>query len=271
MNLQSTRAGMTPIRPISTVAGYIGGKRALAKILVPMINATPHELYCEPFVGMGGVFFRRDQRPKVEAVNDKSRDVATFFRILQRHYQAFLDMLKWQLTSRAEFERLMAVDPDTLTDLERAARFLYLQRLSFGGKVAGRTFGISTTGPAKFDITRLVPLLEAAHERLAGVYIECLGWREFITRWDRPQALFFVDPPYYGVEGYYGPLFGRDEFEALSEVLSGLQGRFIMTLNDVPEVRQIFSWARIEPVTLNYTCSGKATVGREVIIQSNVA
>lgn len=266
MDLQNEVTEFLPIRPIPTLAGYIGGKRALAKTLVPMINAVPHSLYCEVFMGMGGVFFRRDHRPAAEAVNDRSRDVATFFRVLQRHYQALLDMLKWQLTSRAEFERLMAVDPDTLTDLERAARFLYLQRLSFGGKVAGRTFGISTTRPAKFDITKLVPLLEAAHERLAGVYIECLPWRTFVERWDRPHTLFFLDPPYYGVEGYYGPLFGREEFEELSGVLKGLQGHFIMTLNDVPEVRSIFSWARIEPVALNYTCSGKATVGREVII-----
>lgn len=263
MNIQD----MTPVRPISTVAGYIGGKRVLAKLLVPRINAIEHQLYCEPFLGLGGVFFRRDRRPKVEAVNDRSKDVATFFRVLQRHYQALLDMLKWQLTSRAEFERLIKVDPDTLTDLERSARFLYLQKLAFGGKVDGRTFGISTTHPAKFDITKLVPLLEAAHERLAGVYIECLPWQAFIQRWDRPQALFFCDPPYWGVEDYYGKdAFGRDEFEALSEVLRGLQGRFILTLNDVPEVRRIFGWAEIEAVEFNYTCSGRPTTGREVII-----
>lgn len=269
MTIQTANPDFHMVRPIPTVAGYIGGKRALAKILVPMINATPHELYCEPFVGMGGVFFRRDRRPKAEAINDKSRDVATFFRILQRHYQAFLDMLKWQLTSRAEFERLMATDPDTLTDLERAARFLYLQRLSFGGKVADRSFGISTTGPAKFDLTKLVPLLEAAHERLAGVVVDSLGWQDFIRRWDRPHTLFFIDPPYYGVEDYYGPLFGRDEFEVLSEALRTVEGRFIMTLNDHPEVRRIFGWASIEPVTLTYSCSGKATVGKEVIIRGS--
>lgn len=266
MTFFDPETGMMPIRPISPVAGYIGGKRVLAKTLVPMINAIPHELYAEAFLGMGGVFFRRDRRPKTEAINDYSRDVATFFRILQNHYQAFLDMLKWQVASRAEFERLVGMDPERLTDLQRAARFLYLQRMSFGGKVAGRTFGISTTDPAKFDLTRLVPLLEAAHARLAGVYIECQPWRAFIDRWDRPYALFFLDPPYYGVEDYYGPLFGREEFEALSERLRTLQGRFILTLNDLPEVRRIFGWAEIEAVSFNYTCSGKPTTGREVII-----
>jgi DNA adenine methylase len=232
-----------------------------------MINAVPHSLYCEPFIGMGGVFFRRDRKPEAEAVNDRSKDVATFFRILQRHYQAFLDMLKWQLTSRTEFERLIKVDPYTLTDLERAARFLYLQKLAFGGKVGGRTMGISTTQPAKFDVTRLVPLLEAAHERLSGVHIDCLPWQSFIERWDRPYTLFFLNPPYWGVEDYYGKaMFARAEFEELSERLRGIQGRFIVTLNDVPEVRRIFNWAQIEAVTLTYTTSGGPTLGREVII-----
>lgn len=90
---------------------------------------------------MGGVFLRRPNRARVEVINDWSRDVATFFRVLQRHYVAFLEMMKFQLTTRSEFERLSKTDPDTLTDLERAARFLYLQRVAYGGKVDGRTSG----------------------------------------------------------------------------------------------------------------------------------
>jgi DNA adenine methylase len=255
------------VRPLPTLAGYVGGKRALAKELTPRIAATAHDLYAEPFLGMGGVFFRRAERPKVEAVNDRSRDVATFFRILQRHDQALLDMLKWQVASRADYERLLKTDPETLTDLERSARFLFLQKMSFGGKVDGRSFGISTTSPAKFDVTRLVPLLEAAHERLSGVYIDCLRWQDFIARWDRPTTLFFIDPPYWGVEDYYGKgQFARAEFEELAERLRGLQGRFILTLNDVPEVRRIFGWAAIEPVKLTYSTSGRPTEGRELII-----
>jgi len=257
-----------PVRPVSPLAGYVGGKRILSKLLVPLIQETPHALYAEPFMGMGGVFFRRVERPKVEAVNDLNRDVATFFRILQRHYQAFLDMLRWQIASRAEFERLLAQDPATLTDLERAARFLYLQRLSFGGKVVGRSFGISTSTPAKWDITRLVPMLEAAHERLAGVTIDCLDWRAFIDRWDRPQTLFFVDPPYLGSEHYYGrEAFSREAFAELASRLRTIEGRFILTINDTAEARALFGWASIEPARLTYRVSGAATEGRELIIQ----
>jgi hypothetical protein len=165
---------MSAIAPIRPPAPYIGGKRMLAKRLVERINAVPHTLYAEPFVGMGGIFFRRDQRPKCEVINDWSDDVATFFRILQRHYVPFMDMLRWQITSRAGFDRLRRQDPSTLTDLERAARFLYLQRLAFGGKVASRNFGVDTTMGARFDVAKIGPLLEAAHERLTGVVIEHL-------------------------------------------------------------------------------------------------
>jgi DNA adenine methylase len=92
---------------------------------------------------MGGVFFRRDERPNSEVINDWSEDVSTFFRVLQRHYQPFMDMLRWQITTRAGFEKLAALPPESLTDLERSARFLYLQRLAFGGKVRGRNFGVA--------------------------------------------------------------------------------------------------------------------------------
>lgn len=255
------------VRPIATVAGYVGGKRALAKHIVPLIAARPHTLYCEPFLGMGGVFFRRPARPRVEAINDLSRDVATLFRVLQRHYQPFLDMLKWQIASRAEFERLAATDPDTLTDLERAARFIYLQKAGFGGKVISPVFGADMTGPARFSVDRLVPLLEAAHERLDGVFIECLPWHDFMTRWDRPHALFYVDPPYWGSEHYYGRgQFERREFELLAERLRSLQGDFVLSLNDVEPVRKLFAWAKFTPVGLNYSVGGKPSAARELII-----
>lgn len=262
------------VNPVSPVAGYVGGKKQLARRIIGRIGEIEHTIYAEPFVGMGGVFLRRPNRPKTEAINDASRDIATFFRVLQRHYQALLDMLKWQVTSRAEFERLAKQDPETLTDLERSARFLYLQRLTFGGKIAGRSFGIDTNSAARFDITRLVPMLEAVHERLAGVWVDCLPWQEFIRRWDRPGTLFYLDPPYWGTEHYYGrDMFGRDDFAELSRALQGLQGRFILSLNDVPEVRELFAWASIESVELSYQAGGARATKRvcEVVIQAAVA
>ncbi len=250
------------------MAPYIGGKRNLAKRLVALIETIPHTTYAEVFVGMGGVFLRRSQRPRAEVINDWSRDVSNLYRVLQVHYVAFLDMLRFQITTRAEFERLVAVDPETLTDLQRAARFLYLQRVAFGGKVDGRNFGMAADRPGRFDVTKLGPMLEDLHVRMAGVVVERLPWQAFIERYDTASTLFYLDPPYWGCETDYGEgLFARSEFEQMADVLSRLQGRFILSLNDKPEVRRTFAAFEQTPIGTTYTlAAGTARPAGELII-----
>jgi len=258
------------VQPVRPPAGYIGGKRSLSRRLVAQIDAIPHTLYAEPFVGMGGIFFRRTIRPGAEVINDISTDVATLFRILQRHYQPFLDMLRWRFASRHEFDRLMAVDPSTCTDLERAARFLYLQRNAFGGKVVGRHFGVSYAAPSKFRLSLLEPMLQDIHDRLDGVYIERLPYADFIARYDRPGALFYLDPPYAGSEADYGKgMFGPEDFGRLADQLAGIEGRFVLSINDTPVIRETFAPFAIEPVDLSYRVSGKPTPARELIITND--
>ncbi len=259
---------LTPVAPVRPVAGYIGGKRRLAGRLVAMIEAVPHTTYAEPFVGLGGVFFRRRARPRAEVINDRNGEVANLFRILQRHYPQFMDTLRWQLSGRHEFDRLKASDPATLTDLERAGRFLYLQRLAFGGKVAGQSFGVDPGSSAGFNLTTLEPLLADVHHRLAGVVIEQLDWLAFVDRYDRPGTLFYLDPPYHGSEGDYGKaLFGRDQFTMMAERLRNLKGRFILSINDVPAIRETFAGFAMEGVHLDYTVGGgKGRPARELII-----
>ncbi|MDD3800166.1 MAG: DNA adenine methylase [Novosphingobium sp.] len=261
-----TFEAVTPVHP---AAAWIGGKRNLAKPLVAEINAVPHETYAEVFVGMAGVFLRRDQRPKCEVINDFNQDVANLFRVLQHHYVAFTEMIRFQISSRANFIRLSKQDPAALTDLQRAARFLYLQRLAFGGKVTGQNFGVSPGIGARFDVTKLVPLLEDLAERLSGVIIECLDWQDFIGRWDRPGTLFYLDPPYFGTEHFYGKeLFSRGQFEVMADVLAQLRGRFILTLNDHPEVRRIFGRFALKEVGTTYT-TGKTSKRVGELIISN--
>lgn len=260
---------LTRISSVEPIAPYLGGKRHLAARIVRRLRCVQHTCYVEPFIGMGGVFLRRDWRSKAEVINDISRDVATLFRVLQRHFQAFMDMLRWQLTSRAEFERLRRAAPDTLTDLERAARFLYLQRTAFGGKVTGQNFGVLVNAPGRFDVTKLHGLLEAVHERLAGVTIECLPWPELLARYDRAETLFYLDPPYWGCEGDYGDgVFTRTDFERMADALEPLKGPWLLSLNDVEEVRRIFARFQIEAVETVYTVAGASGggVAREVLI-----
>ncbi len=261
---------LIPVVPVSPAAPYVGGKRILAKTIITRINAVPHDGYAEPFVGMGGVFLRRNLQPRMEAINDISGDVANLFRILQRHYPQFMDHLRFQITSRREYERLVKTDPTTLTDLERAARFLYLQKAAFGGKVSGRNFGVDKTNGGRFNLNKLAPQLEEIHERMAGVVIECLPWRSFIERYDRPGMLFYLDPPYWGNETDYGlGVFGRQDFADMADVLGRIKGRFIVSLNAVQGVFETFSRFHIEEVDCSYTISaGNGKAVREVIISS---
>ena len=263
--MMKNELSLEPVQPVRPVAPWRGGKRALAKQLTTLIETIPHTRYVEPFVGMGGIFFRRRQRPKLEVINDISQDVVNLFRILQRHYQQFLDVLKFQTYSRADFERLKATDADTLTDLERAARFLYMQVTSFGGM--GTQFGIDYSRP-RWDLTRIVPLLEDVHQRLSGVLIERMPYADCIKRYDsRPGSLFYCDPPYWGCTDDYGKgLFSEDDFSRLRGLLEAIQGSFILSINDTPEIREIFAGFAMEEVQLNYRLSGKVTPARELII-----
>lgn len=239
------------------VAPYQGGKKVLSKTIIERIERIDHACYVEPFVGMGGVFLRRAYRPKTEVINDINGEIINLFRILQVHYVAFMDMLKFQISSRKEFERLKNTRPETLTDLQRSARFLYIQRHCFGGNTSG-VFGVSTTHSARFNITKLAPILEAAHERLAGVVFENLDWANLVTRYDSKDTLFYLDPPYWGCEQDYGKgIFARTDFAHMADRLQKIKGKFLLSINDRPEIREMFSWAFIDEVRLTYTISRK--------------
>lgn len=263
--------GGRTVEPVRPAAGWIGGKRNLARRIVRAIDAIPHDGYAEPFVGMGGIFLRRRHIPKVEIINDLSGEVAGFFRILQRHYVPFLEMLRYQITGRREFERLLRTDPATLTDLERAARFLYLQRTAYGGKVMSRSFGVDPASPGAFDMRRLGGLLEAIHERLAGVVVENLPYDQLIARYDRTGMLFYLDPPYHGCERDYGAdLFSEADFGRLAEILRGIDGTFLLSINDTPEMRRTFEGFAIDDMVTTYMVGEQPTQAREMLVRPYV-
>ena len=248
------------VKPINPIAAYLGGKRLLAKTIIPLIDKIPHNIYCEPFVGMGGVFFRRTQKPKCEAINDINSEIINMFRMVEKFPNYLADMLKFKICSRAEFKAMLATPPLLLTELERAVRYLYIQKNAFGGKTFSQVFGV-TLERTRFDSERIIPQIHMLHKRLAGVYIECLPYAEFIKRYDRPDTLFYLDPPYWGCESFYGKdFFSRADFGELAKLLKGIKGKFIMSINDVPEIRAIFKGFHQKEVNTRYTAgtqSGK--------------
>lgn len=262
-----------PVGRCEPPAAWKGGKRHLARRICGVLAATPHQAYVEPFVGMGGVFLRRRIGPPVEVINDISGDLVTLYRVLQRFPDALFRELRWRPAIRSEFDRLKETRDCDLLDIERAARFLYLQTLAFGGSVATRHFGTSATEPHAFNLRRIQPRLHALHERLAGVVIENLDWLSCITRYDRPGTLFYLDPPYWGSEDDYGAgLFIQGDFQRLADKLQSIEGKFLLSINDRPEVREIFHWADIEAVQTTYSVAGgeHSSAAAELLIARGV-
>ncbi len=261
MRTESTQNIINSVKPINPIAAYLGGKRLLAKTIVPLIEKIPHNIYCEPFMGMGGIFFRRTQKPKCEAINDINSEIINMFRMVEKFPNYLADMLKFKICSRAEFKRMLATPPLLLTELERAVRYLYIQKNAFGGKTFSQVFGVALDRPGRFNAERLISQIQELHKRLVGVYIECLPYQEFIKRYDRPDTLFYLDPPYWGCESFYGKdFFSRADFGELAKLLKGIKGKFIMSINDVPEIRAIFKGFHQKEVNTRYTAgtqSGK--------------
>lgn len=105
-----------------------------------MLLAIPdHTTYVEPFAGGAQVFFHKP-RSKVEVLNDLDSEIVNFLRVCQRHPQELSRILRWQPASRRLFEWHQQQSPDVLTDIERAARFFYLQKNTWGGKRTRQNF-----------------------------------------------------------------------------------------------------------------------------------
>ncbi len=249
---------MTELPNARPPAPYMGGKRNLATRLCALIETIPHRTYVEPFVGMGGVFLRRARPAPAEVINDLSGDVANLFRIVRRHYRPFVDEMRHLIASREEFERLNRTDPTTLTDIERAVRFLFLQRLAFGGKVAGRNFGVKKGDGSRFNHARLRAELRSLSGRLAPVVIEQLDYAALIRRYDSAGTLFYLDPPYDQTAGYGLP-FGRDHYVAMADQLAGIEGQFVLSINATPFIRETFARFDIAEVSTSWTLASHAT------------
>jgi DNA adenine methylase len=238
------------------LAGWIGGKSRLAKTIIERL--PEHRCYVEPFAGAAWVLFRKPES-KVEVINDLNREVVTLYRCLQWHLEEFVRYFKWVLVAREEFARLQKADPDTLTDIQRAARFYYLQKTAFGGKLLCQAFGYAASMPPRLNLLRIEEQLSAAHLRLCRVYVECLPYADVISRYDSPETCFYIDPPYLGMEHYYGKgLFSREDFSALAGLLADVKGKFLLSLNDAPEVREIFAGFDMEDFSTLYTCNKAA-------------
>lgn len=205
---------------------------------------------------------------KTEVINDINGDVINLYRVIQHHLEEFIRQFKWALTSRQIFKWQQETPIEILTDIQKAARFYYLQKLCFGGKVIGQSFGTATTTTPRLNLIRMEEELSAAHLRLSRVFIEHESWQDCIKRYDRPHTLFYCDPPYWQTEGY-GVEFGFDQYIVMAEIAKSIKGKMIISVNDIPEMREVFSGLNISTTEISYTLSRQAdkrSLSKELII-----
>jgi DNA adenine methylase len=233
---------------------YIGGKNRLAKQIIQIF--PDHTTYVEPFAGGAQVLFRKDPS-KVEVLNDLDGELVNVYKVCQNHCEELLRYFRFVLVSRTWFDLLKKTDPKMLTDIQRAARYLYLLKNCFASLIVNPVYHRNVVQPPGFNLERLPELIEKTHKRLERVQIECAPYDEILQHFDRKGTLFYLDPPYYGKK-LYRHNFSHADFEKLSERLSRLRGKFILSLNDVPEVRNLFRRFYIKGVNLHYTSQKQA-------------
>lgn len=213
---------------------WIGGKKLLRK---KIIEQFPENFgrYIEVFGGAGWVLFAKDKHADMEVYNDANGELVNLFRCVKYHPDALQKELDWLLVSREQFFDCVAQsDIRGMTDIQRAARFYCTIKLSFGADL--RSFGVRPR-----DMQKTIAYLQEVSKRLNKVVIENVDFERLIKTYDRESALFYCDPPYYEAEKYYPDRFQPEDHARLRGALSRIKGKFILSYNDCPEIRDLYA------------------------------
>ena len=226
-----------------------------------------------PLGYLAWVYFTKSPS-RVEILNDRDGELVKFWSVIRHHLPEFLRCLDFSMVSREQFEMESRQDPTTMTDVQRAVRYYRLQRMGFGGKTTKRNFGTSTTRPNSLNLLSVEEKLKKTHQRMARTTVENLDACDCIKRYDSPETLFYIDPPYWEAD-FYAVSFKGDDFKRLAETLRTINGKFILSLNDTPEVRAIFADFQIESIETKYSlanskvASGTRGVDRKEVLIKN--
>ena len=238
------------IRPRSPIS-WVGGKSKLTQTIIPLIPA--HHCYVEVFAGAAWVLFRKPSS-KVEVINDINGELVNMYKVIRHHHEAFIRAFDHVLVSRDQFREFMTTPTEVLTDIQRAVRFFYTLRTSYAAKIVGQTFTSGSERASRLNFDTLSQDIEEAHNRLKRVWVENRPFEVLIPQMDKTNTFFYIDPPYWDCEDVYGKgLFGKDDFVVLRDLCASMKGKFIMSINDVPQIRELFADFCIREVKTQYS------------------
>lgn len=226
---------------MNSFISWIGGKKLLRKKILELFPES-YTRYIEVFGGAGWVLFAEERKVELEVYNDVNSNLVNLYRIIKYHPEALQKELQYILMSRELFfDAAEQCDVRGMTDIQRAARFFITIRESYGNTL--KTFGCISR-----DMSAMVEYLTKVSKRLNRVVIENQDFARILKTYDRPGTLFYLDPPYYDAEKYYPDRFQPEDHERLRDSLEKIQGKFLLSYNDCPEIRKLYAGYRIEAV-----------------------
>lgn len=248
---------------MNSFISWIGGKNYLKKHIV---SRFPEKFgrYIEVFGGAAWVLFAKDRHAELEVYNDYNSDLVNLFRCVKYHCPELQRELSWVLNSRELFEDFKnQFNGRGLTDIQRAARFFMLLKTSYGSN--GRSYGC-----IKKDINVMTEYLTSIQKRLSTVVIENKDFEDVIQVYDKPDALLYLDPPYYGTERYYQIQFSTEDHIRLNRVLQSVKGKWILSYNDCEYIRELYKDFVVEEVSRQHNLASRYDGGdyKELLIRN---
>ncbi|MDE7425562.1 MAG: DNA adenine methylase [Lachnospiraceae bacterium] len=221
---------------MNSFISWIGGKKLLRKrILEEFPEQEIYNRYIEVFGGAGWMLFSSDRHAKMEVYNDVNGNLINLFKCTKYHPEALQKELEYTLMSREQFfDAKEQIDTRGLTDIQKAARFYILIKESFGTDL--RSFGVRPK-----NIENAIDYISTVSKRLNNVVIENQDFERILKTYDKKDALFYLDPPYYETEKYYPDKFMPEDHIRLRDAIGRIKGKFLLSYNDCGYVRELYS------------------------------
>lgn len=213
---------------------WVGGKRQLRETVSLLIPSNISS-YIEPFGGGGWVLFYYHRWADLEVYNDLDNRLVNLFRVVKYHPCELAREMCYLFHSREQF--LSLIQNPGETDIQKAARFMFVLSRSFGGR--GKHFGVSYEGSIK-SAGGLIERVDKISKRLDKVIIENLSAMDLIPQYDTENAFFYCDPPYSSGAGYEVVSAAKFEHERLRDTLKNIKGRFLLSYDDALKIRELY-------------------------------
>lgn len=228
---------------MNSFISWIGGKKLLRKkILEVFPEPKTFGRYIEVFGGAGWVLFASDRHAELEVYNDANGYLVNLFRCAKYHPDELQKELEYILMSREQFfDAKEQIKVQGLTDIQKAARFFILIKESYGTDL--HSFGVCSK-----NIGNAVEYISEVSKRLSTVVIENQDFEHLIKTYDRTDALFYLDPPYYETEKYYSDRFMPEDHIRLKMALERVKGRFVLSYNDCEYIKDLYNGYNIVEV-----------------------